>query len=529
MQSWILPPDRFIKLNGWDEVRNPISFEKGMIPSADGLFSTDIFGMSMDDRKNRFGFIDLKRKYLTPKAYIALIRLNRKVQSIVYGTKKFTIQNGELIEDENGQTGMDWLYKNWDSINFQKGEGAQRNDRVDVLSGHSKNELFMDKFIVIPAFYRDVNMQQASSGSPRVPEINDTYNNILRNISLIEAQNNFDFMVNSLIGKTQQLIVDVYNQLKAKIEKKNGYLRKFVMGKSVDYCTRVVITAADFRYDSWKAQPIDFEHTGCPLIFCLSMLTPFILWWVKGFFKTELENTKDSCPVILKDGKKVYVKLESPEIFFNNEYIEKVLQQYIDQPSSRFDKIELPIQKEYKEKYGITYPIYIRLKGRHPNVTTMDKHSDFFERPLTWTDIFYMAAVDVSEDKFVQITRFPLLDYLGTLFTRIFVMSTRNTTPMIINDRLYEYYPVIDTEMDVVDIESLFIDSLKLFPIYLSAIGGDHDGDQITAKILFTMEANADALKIMNAKTNLISINGDAIRKIGNEGSQTLYTMTRFH
>lgn len=529
MQCWILPPDRFITLNGWEPTVDPISFEKGMMPSSGGLFSTDIFGMSTDDRKNKFSYIDLKRKYITPKAYIALKSVNRKFESVVYGSKKFKIENGELVEDESGGTGMNWLYANWSKLKFDKTDSAQKNERVDILTQTKKNLIFMDNFIVIPAFYRDVNMQQASSGSPRVPEINDIYNNILRNVNLIEAENNFDFMVNALIGKTQQLIVDVYNHLKGKVEKKNGYLRKFVMGKSVDYCSRVVITASDARYESWDKQPIDFEHTGCPLVFCLSMLTPFVLWWVKGYFKTELENAQNKYPIVLKNGKTVYVRLESPEVYFNNDYIEKVLQRFIDQPSSRFDKIEIPIKKEDKEKYGITYPVYMKFRGRNASVTTMSKQGNFMERPLTWTDVFFMAAMDVQEGKHVMITRFPLLDYLGMVFTKIFVMSTRNTIPMVINDHLYEYYPVVDLSTKNTDIESLFIDSLKIYPIYLKAIGGDHDGDQTTARILFTPEANGDAERIMKAKTNIISINGEPIRYIGNEGSQTLYTMTRFH
>ena len=528
MKVWLLDPERFTKLNGWDEVSDPISFDKGMTPSKNGLFSTDIFGLSVDDRRNRFAYIDLKGKFITPKAFIALKQLNRNFEALIYGTKKFKIVDGQLIEDENGSTGMDFLYKNWEKLSFEKNDSKKRSERIDVLTGNKKNVIFIDKFIVIPALYRDVNIQQASSGSPRVPEINDLYNNILRNINLIQASNNFDFMTNALIGKTQQLMVDVYNLLKSKVEKKNGYLRRFVMGKSVDYCARVVITATDYRTETWKDQRIDFEHTGVPLSFCLSMSTPFILWWVNGYFKSLFENTKDSFPILLKNGKTVYVKLDSPELKFNNEYIEQKLTNYINHPPSRFDKIEVPIKKEYKEKYGINYPVYARLKGYNTQVTTMTTDKNLVERPLTWTDVFYMAAEDVLSNKHVQITRFPLLDYLGTLFTKISALSTRETMPMIINDHLYKYYPIVNLDVPAHTLDSMFVDSFKLCPIYLSTLGGDHDGDQVTGKIIYSAEANEDAERIMNAKTNLISINGEGIRHIGNEGTQTMFTITRF-
>lgn len=392
MQCWLLDPERFIKLNGFDEVTNPISFDRGMIPSQGGLFSTDIFGMSLDDRRNRYAYIDLYRKFITPKAFVSLKQLNRNFEALIYGTKKFRIEDGVLIpDDENGQTGMDFLYKNWDKIKLEKNNSDKRNNKIDLLKDNKKNVIFIDKFIVIPAFYRDANIQQASSGTPRVPEINDKYNQIIRNVNLISASNNFDVLINALIGKTQQLILDVYNLLKSKVEKKNGYLRKFVMGKSVDYCSRVTITAADYSSNSWKEQRIDYEHTGIPLSFCLSMMTPFIIWWTSGYFKRQFENNKNNYPIILKDGSKVYVKLDSPELVYNVDYIEQKLDRFINNPSSRFDKIELPINKGYKDKYNIDYPIYVSLVGYNTAETTMKKDHNMLTRPLTWTDVFYMA------------------------------------------------------------------------------------------------------------------------------------------
>ena len=120
-----------------------------------------------------------------------------------------------------------------------------------------------------------------------------------------------------------------------------------------------------------------------------------------------------------------------------------------------------------------------------------------------------------------------MLDYLGTMITRIYVLSTRRTMPMIINDHLYENYPVVDP-YKTGNLDSEFIDSLKLSPIYLNGLDGDFDGDQVTAKGIFSQEANEEAERIMKKKSNLITIDGGIIRSIGNEGMQTLFTMTRF-
>ena len=120
MRVWLRDMERFVALNGLKEVTNSVSFERGMIPTSDGLFSTEIFGMSVTDRKSTYAYIDLKKHFLNPKAYITLKALNRNFEHLIYGTKNFRIEDGVLVVDPNGDTGIDFLYKNWDKINFKK-------------------------------------------------------------------------------------------------------------------------------------------------------------------------------------------------------------------------------------------------------------------------------------------------------------------------------------------------------------------------------------------------------------------------
>ena len=118
MKIWLLDEERFVNVNNLKEVTNPVSFEKGMIPTSDGLFSNEIFGMNIYDRRHNWAYIDMKRHYMNPKAYLTLKTLNRAFESVIYGTKTFIIKDGVLVEDEAGDTGIEWLYKNWEKINF---------------------------------------------------------------------------------------------------------------------------------------------------------------------------------------------------------------------------------------------------------------------------------------------------------------------------------------------------------------------------------------------------------------------------
>ena len=77
-------------------------------------------------------------------------------------------------------------------------------------------------------------------------------------------------------------------------------------------------------------------------------------------------------------------------------------------------------------------------------------------------------------------------------------------------------------------ISTYFLDTITLSNLYLSGLGGDYDGDQVTIKSVFSQEANAECERIMLSKSNLLNICGNNVRKTSNEGVQTIYMLTRF-
>lgn len=53
------------------------------------------------------------------------------------------------------------------------------------------------------------------------------------------------------------------------------------------------------------------------------------------------------------------------------------------------------------------------------------------------------------------------------------------------------------------------------------------DGDQVTVKIVWSQEGNDECEKFINRKDNFLAVDGSLIRKMGNEGSQTMYSLTK--
>ena len=69
---------------------------------------------------------------------------------------------------------------------------------------------------------------------------------------------------------------------------------------------------------------------------------------------------------------------------------------------------------------------------------------------------------------------------------------------------------------------------LQMSNVYLQALDGDYDGDQVTVKSVFSQEANLEAEEKMKAISNILSVNGNNTRKTSNEAVQTIYMMTRW-
>lgn len=54
-----------------------------------------------------------------------------------------------------------------------------------------------------------------------------------------------------------------------------------------------------------------------------------------------------------------------------------------------------------------------------------------------------------------------------------------------------------------------------------------YDGDTVSMKILFTMEANQEAKEMMEEIKHYVSVAGKLVRVLGNETYLSFYNMTR--
>lgn len=265
----------------------------------------------------------------------------------------------------------------------------------------------------------------------------------------------------------QNTLIDIYDYFKTKIEKKNGLIRKYLMGKNVDYCTRSVITCSSMHADRPEDLMVNMTYSALPISQICSLAHPFVMHWVKTFFEREIFDNQTA--KVLYDPTTDEIvnsqELLAPEAIFNEKYIKKMIDTFIKDPESRFNKIEVPVKENRK--------MYLAFTGKRLDPSTKAEISGIANRPMTWTDLLFLACSDVIKDKYCLITRYPLLDEFGIFTSRIRVSSTTKTDVVNINGVIYNWYPHIEFDVPSYKIATKFIDSIQFSNSYLPGLDGD--------------------------------------------------------
>lgn len=471
MQSDLYDVSKFVEVNNLKEVTNPVLFNRGNIPTVDGLLSTEIFGRTPNDRKTIFAYIDLGDKFIHPVIYKNILRMDRKFETLINGIEYFKLKpDGTLektTEEDGGETGLEFLYRIWDKLTWRESNATDRKERVKLIKSMKKNEIFIDKIPVCPAFYRDVNLTNSDTGKISVGEINERYSKIIRLANAIKSDTTgLSLVGNATRSSIQKEIVAIYDFfISDNIKGKDGIFRKFVMGVSVDYGARLVISNHRFTDDKYDEMLVDYEYTGVSLAACCAQFYPFVLKWVKDLFYNEFYLKKYKTMVNSK-GEIETIEIKNPENIISDDYIAKAVDSYIHSYADRFKVIKIDTADGKQLSIGIS-GYRQTAKGDNPSSSTI------INRPATWTDILYMACVDVTKDKHVMVTRYPVESSFASFPSKVRVMSTVETYPAMINDKFYPNYPIIDLSLSPQEVSTKFIETLNISNLYLAGLGGD--------------------------------------------------------
>ena len=422
-----LDQNKLIKVNDLQEVTNPSMFSANNVPTSDGLLSNEIFGITKDERSGIFSYISLNEKFINPYYYKIWLKIDKNLRGCIYETDCYKIdKDGYLVQDPNGETGLKFLIKNADSLNFKN---TKKDEMLKALiDGRDKKLLFTDKFVIVPPYYRDVDTN--TSGKVGVGEVNKLYINLMNSARSLKDSNDYGLeMAGGIRGRIQDIMLEIYNWFTigesvvggehtgAGIFKKFGVMRRSVMAKTTDYSARLVLSAPNVNVNSKKDLMVDMDYSSIPLSAALVIAYPFIIYELRQWFNNEFGG-KTTYNAISNGEVKQY-QLDNPEIAFSDDRFDKELNEFIHGYSNRFRPLLIPTTDGEKR---------IRLKGYYitPEEYAAGKRESaaVLDRDLTWVDLLYMAACSATSDKHAIITRYPVDSYFNQLYTKIHIAST---------------------------------------------------------------------------------------------------------
>ena len=534
----VLDVDRYIKVNELKEVTNPTFFAAGGNPTSDGLLSNEIFGITQKDRSGTFAYIDLHEYFIDPSCYKTLLRLDNKFSFIVKGLKKYKIDgNGALIEDIGGGTGIKWLKANFEKIKFKKTDSRTRDMRIKYLEhNYKRGVMFLNKWIVIPPYYRDANTSKKHTG---VGQINTLYVNLITAANALRDNADYGLsMADTTCARIQDTLKAIYDWFCGNrndsikdpgtgLSGKTGLIR-MNMAYTSDYSSRLVISAPELKRETIDDLMVTIDKSAMPLAAVAADFYPFMLFHMRKFFENEFLNVMNY-EVIDSKGNKYNVNVDNAMMYFTDDVLKDQLKKFVYSHDNRFLPIEVPINPNINKELDHNKVYLMQFKGKRwsdPLQERKENPEPIIMRPLTWVDVIYIAAVRATEGKTAAITRFPYDTYFNTFYTGIEVASTTETEHIVLDGEYYRFYPKIRIEDILSKSASKFVDTMQISNLYLKGIAGDYDGDTIQIKGSFMKETNDELNKFTDSKANFINMACENIRVSEKEAVQAIYNMT---
>ena len=529
--------DDFVRVNNCPQVTSPIFWNYDTTPNSEGLFSYELFGTSDEERKNIFGYIDLKGHYIHPLIWLMIQKRMGALGDVMNGIKYAVIADGKIKyvdEDFKGaETGIDFLYEHYEEINWIDAieeaeiDSIDKKTRLKFIKSLKKDEFFITKWLVLPPFYRAESSTNRSMGD----NINKLYKELLTRVNGMNLGFSFDIFGAETKLRIQNILKDIYlstcspisgknlifekgkQEGELKGTSKNSMIRKHLLGKNVDWSASNVITSPhNSNANTPDEKPVPYGYSRFPMSTLVSMFQPFYVQYISDMLADYLNEFRAEYANKIK-------KIDIGQ--FNADNVEKLLKKYIKAPNSRNDQIKIEFTGTDGNDYTISLALY-EFKTKEDAVA----NKNFLARPMTLTDIIYIASKATLSDKHVYVTRFPIANFQNIYPAKIKVLTTTKTRKLYvrffgINKTEIAYFddyptmPKFNTaamKYDGEDIDSNLYDVMICGNAYLATIGGDYDGDMLYMRAVFTQEANVEAEKLIWAKTNMLNAKGEVSR-----------------
>ena len=369
MKLSILDIDKFIKDKKIKQVTSSKYYTSAKKFDPNGLFSEEIFDpIGFRTRKTKFGYIDLKSKFIHPEIFFILTSINADFSSLLNKKKKYKIEKGILIQSDDGETGSLFFIKNIKKINWDEIK-TEKPEYVNYIK-KNLNKILIDKYLVLPAGLRDITFKQ-NKIQIQYSDINILYMRLINYTNML-SNNETDILnieLNTdIYYKIEQLLININKKLKELLKGKYGIIRGGILKKVVDYSARLVIV---------PDLSLKLGEVGLSWHVLLKLFEPFFIHYI---------FQKDSDKIILEQIQNYLGIKNLNEI--DNHTISLFVNKVYEEPESitpMFKDILISTMKEITKDKQVLYkrdPVENRESYVAANIVVFDTNSVLKINPL---------------------------------------------------------------------------------------------------------------------------------------------------
>lgn len=545
----ILNVNDCIQRYGWKQVKVSNYFVPNTSENhPEGLVSNEIFGNpGTIDRKTKWGYIALNDYFMSPHIYYIFSRLKSSIANdMKQGLGNYYIdKRGEITKLPEGKsvpqdaivkeigTGFNWMRNNWDKIEWRVTQDMSKTakDQRQLLQTLSVDEVFINNYPVMPAFYRDVDFKTQKRNI-----INSQfYSRMIHFADIIAKTDDFNIAEDDPTipkesithVKMQDLIMEIYLFFMKKCSGANGFINDYVVGKATDYGARLVISCPNQNVERYTDCECDFFHSSVPMSIAINIFAPYMIYGITSWIKNYVHGRN----FIQWYNPKTH-KIEEKEL--DPTYLDEFSVQNIKKMLNRYKKSKYYRIKPFtfKAADGTRIPIYYYLKSidgkddENLYIVSGELEGKVVVREMNYCELFTIVANKTIKDKYIFNTRYPVLDYNGTYPSSMNIIPANKTKSVYVNGEFIKRFPIISRSAGPQEAEHLFTDTMRMFSVYPSAMGADFDGDQISTQSVLSEEATQECYRHAREASNVVGLNGELMREFPHVVEQGLFGLT---
>lgn len=478
----------------------------------EGLYSSRIFGrVGTDERDTTESYIDFTLPIFNPVYFRHLVQLKDLYQEILKGKAyaKWDDVNKDFIKSNilEGDTGYAFFMSHFSEIEPRENESFKRTQRIDVVENNRSCSM-LTRYPVIPAGLRDIEI--SPTGFVQENEINDLYRRLIFKSRSLSVKNidPTDPVFDNIRWGLQESANEISSFIFKRLDGKRGFFQRKVVRRACFGAARNVITARKMSVDDCDNNPLGGVNTT---------LLPFYQA-LKEFYLTSAHALMTGYLARIFNPGTSMAKLinsktwEAEYVEVDNSVVEKWTTS--DGLLKLFDGFQNPALRNRQIMLKGHYLALVYDDGE--SVMLLEDINDLPEgfdkkkvKPATYMEFFYLQTCKAIESKMVQMTRYPITG-IGSIYpSRVVVMTTVSgygSRKML--DESGNHYDTCHT-FPTYKASPDYFDGMSVSNTKLDKLGGDHDGDALTANPIQAADSIREIQELFGKREYYIASSGE--------------------